>query len=167
MSTPIAMPEIFQSTRPIRGATNSGSITLPLSLAFQSTRPIRGATGWSGCASLHASAFQSTRPIRGATVGVLSGSSPGRDFNPRAPSGARRVIGGLVVHAVDISIHAPHTGRDFPNHGVDFPNLRISIHAPHTGRDLPHFCQGFAAVTYFNPRAPYGARLAFSTHSSA
>ena len=113
MSTPIAMPEIFQSTRPIRGATNSGSITVPLSLAFQSTRPIRGATGWSGCASLHASAFQSTRPIRGATVGVLSGSSPGRYFNPRAPYGARRVIGGLVVHAVDISIHAPHTGRDF------------------------------------------------------
>ena len=38
------LKKLFQSTRPIRGATNSGSITVPLSLAFQSTRPIRGAT---------------------------------------------------------------------------------------------------------------------------
>ena len=35
----------------------------------------------------------------------------------------------------EISIHAPHTGRDLI--GPDMPDrdLRISIHAPHAGRD--------------------------------
>ena len=57
---------------------------------FQSTRPIRGATGTSF--SLRVSReFQSTRPIRGAT----------RSLNPFVPP----------KHM--ISIHAPHTGRDF------------------------------------------------------
>ena len=37
--------------------------------------------------------------------------------------------------ARDISIHAPHTGRD-PSDGRTAAYLRqISIHAPHTGRD--------------------------------
>ena len=82
-------PGIFQSTRPVRGATGHPqkrlqpqdiSIHAPragrdldaiegrmLTKPFQSTRPVRGAThgGW-----LHGSAgrrFQSTRPVRGAT----------------------------------------------------------------------------------------------------
>ena len=79
--------------------------------------------------------FQSTRPIRGATAV-------------------------LVSEAVfeDISIHAPHTGRDGAKHNYyicsnKFQSTRpirgathrrgrqalqdhISIHAPHTGRDL-------------------------------
>ncbi len=79
---------------------------------FQSTRPMRGATGrpLSPCADTLR--FQSTRPMRGATVPVcdrrlcvvISIHAPhaGRDvlytahnagtghFNPRAPCGARR-----------------------------------------------------------------------------
>ena len=36
----------------------------------------------------------------------------------------------------------------------------ISIHAPHTGRDV--WASGIrCTTTYFNPRAPYGARLPF------
>ncbi len=83
-----SVSNLFQSTRPIRGATTSSGV--PFSLAiFQSTRPIRGATRrgriWCRCpryfnprapygarpspsSILGASAiFQSTRPIRGAT----------------------------------------------------------------------------------------------------
>ena len=44
-----------------------------------------------------------------------------------------------------------------PNHGVDFPNLRISIHAPHTGRDEVAQKSIIDGLD-FNPRAPYGAR---------
>ena len=55
--------------------------------------------------------FQSTRPIRGAT-GLVHG----------APLD-------LVI-----SIHAPHTGRDFRRLWRKLC-LAISIHAPHTGRD--------------------------------
>ena len=61
--------------------------------------------------------FQSTRPIRGATHQYEQGS-PGQD----------------------ISIHAPHTGRD------------SSIRAGESGPG------------YFNPRAPYGARRDSSTN---
>ena len=101
--------------------------------------------------------FQSTRPIRGATAV-------------------------LVSEAVfeDISIHAPHTGRDAPAGAVVCIEV-ISIHAPHTGRDTPRTFSAFipalfqstrpirgataqsiittSAPTNFNPRAPYGARL--------
>ena len=38
---------------------------------------------------------------------------------------------------VDISIHAPHTGRDRRGFAVWSRLLSISIHAPHTGRDIP------------------------------
>ena len=79
-------------------------------LLFQSTRPVRGATSGIGISSA-AIVFQSTRPVRGATVPVIPISvwtvisihapHAGRDgllrryvsamryFNPRAPCGAR------------------------------------------------------------------------------
>ena len=57
-----------------------------------------------------------------------------------------------------ISIHAPHTGRDMPDTSAVEGVKLISIHAPHTGRDIkPLDCLPMS--TYFNPRAPYGARL--------
>ena len=56
---------------------------------FQSARPVRGAT-----ISLphlrRASGFQSARPVRGATPAGGLRHCQGRDFNPRAPCGARR-----------------------------------------------------------------------------
>ena len=78
--------------------------------------------------------FQSTRPIRGATRTTL-------------PHNTIQFI----------SIHAPHTGRDDSGSRIHFVS-RISIHAPHTGRDVPGSTGGRAS-RYFNPRAPYGARL--------
>ena len=80
---------IFQSTRPIRGATmgcttickkfdisihaphtgrdQDGDVQAAIKEIFQSTRPIRGATR-SDVMFRSSSAFQSTRPIRGATA---------------------------------------------------------------------------------------------------
>ena len=56
---------------------------------FQSTRPVRGAT-WELLCSLRTPLFQSTRPVRGATR-TRSGRQPARwGFNPRAPYGARQ-----------------------------------------------------------------------------
>ena len=79
---------------------------------FQSTRPVRGAT--KPCYGQHRGifAFQSTRPVRGAT-GLHRGCTRTRkDFNPRAPCGARRSLSGCLGHALFISIHAPRAGRD-------------------------------------------------------
>ena len=59
-----------------------------------------------------------------------------------------------------ISIHAPHAGRDYPGRDDRQPEKAISIHAPHAGRDLEAFGVS-GGQTYFNPRAPCGARLGF------
>ena len=102
---------MFQSTRPVWGATRyileykSGievSIHAPrvgrdmvstpsvsVVVMFQSTRPMRGATVCHVGISFFLG-FQSTRPMRGATI-LNDGQA-------------------LVT---DVSIHAPHVGRDF------------------------------------------------------
>ena len=59
-------PAIFQSTRPVRGATLALT-GADIDRKFQSTRPVRGATVVSVAASGTAPVFQSTRPVRGAT----------------------------------------------------------------------------------------------------
>ena len=102
---------------------------------FQSTRPIRGATIADSGPPRRYSAFQSTRPIRGATRRWRGSSSTKKDFNPRAPYGARLPRTDSVCAGGMISIHAPHTGRDTKAGSItSYP-------------------------TNFNPRAPYGARL--------
>ena len=125
--------EIFQPTRPLRGATWKKSY-IPTSCAyfnprapcgarlrrispsttrrkFQPTRPLRGATHQSG-PYLRWSLFQPTRPLRGATRGRKSHHGQG-----------------------GISTHAPLAGRD--------PGS--------SSRRNKYFD--------FNPRAPCGARL--------
>ena len=169
---------------------------------FQSTRPIRGATQRQFPLRTSARYFNPRAPY-GARRGPRGCRRPAADFNPRAPYGAR--LGGsqpgqVPVH---ISIHAPHTGRDSrpppwrPELWPDF-NPRapygarpggggghkyggvISIHAPHTGRDRRWAAAQESRAIFqstrpirgatrpcpiraprwsnFNPRAPYGAR---------
>ena len=174
---------LFQSTRPIRGATLHDNSCCFLAgyfnprapygarqgidrlgdptSTFQSTRPIRGATAdtWRQLHDLHISihaphtgrdarhgltaeitiTFQSTRPIRGATPAAHASATNRADFNPRAPYGARRAFVAAHGDALEISIHAPHTGRDLAS-------LRSQ-----------------ALLCHFNPRAPYGARLRCSS----
>ena len=79
--------------------------------------------------------FQSTRPIRGATTG--------------SPS---------FLTALDISIHVPHTGRDSPKFSATLKSARFQSTRPIRGATLtPSAC---SQRSYFNPRAPYGARPA-------
>ena len=80
-----------------------------------------------------------------------------KDFNPRAPCGARPEAKDTLVAAINISIHAPRVGRDarwrVPACGTSW----ISIHAPRVGRDAA--CENqYPAGQHFNPRAPCGAR---------
>ena len=124
---------------------------------FQSTRPIRGATSvyekgaQFKTISIHA-------PHTGRDPRRRRRWDRGSDFNPRAPYGARRSGRADPAAESDISIHAPHTGRDStaslqrkslnrfqstrPIRGATHRvarrepgSVRISIHAPHTGRD--------------------------------
>ena len=102
------------------------------------------------------------------------------DFNPRAPYGARPLLGVASALCCAISIHAPRMGRDV-QHACFVYEFAISIHAPRMGRDVYNTADylrdclfqstrpvwGATAVgavnsvphVDFNPRAPYGARL--------
>ena len=125
---------VFQSTRPLRGATRLYKQQPFRLLVFQSTRPLRGATRLYKQQPFRLLVFQSTRPLRGATT----------------------KIGAEVVQDA-ISIHAPLAGRDAefviptrlpgifqstrPLRGATqystntVPCISISIHAPLAGRD--------------------------------
>ena len=58
-------------------------------IVFQSSRPLRGATMRSQKRRPKRPRFQSSRPLRGATDYLLGNETPQKDFNPRAPCGAR------------------------------------------------------------------------------
>ncbi len=102
--------------------------------------------------------FQSTRPIRGATRPTSAPARQRSNFNPRAPYGARRIVVLDPSILKDISIHAPHTGRDLSRSWTGPAPNPISIHAPHTGRDACTMVRTRSMTADFNPRAPYGAR---------
>ena len=79
---------LFQSTRPVRGATGHQAIKGAVT-GFQSTRPVRGATQLIGktaaayTISIHAPRAGRDHIAIGPAIGII-------DFNPRAPCGARR-----------------------------------------------------------------------------
>ena len=82
---------------------------------------------------------------------------PGRSyFNPRAPCGARpfAVIGGVRIE--EFQPTRPLRGATSSTQLIQLP-YEISTHAPLAGRDLAKEMKG-GFLTYFNPRAPCGAR---------
>ena len=101
--------------------------------------------------------FQSTHPSRGATRAIWIPHSWRKYFNPRAPCGARQRQHDALLRQPLISIHAPRAGRDILIE-VDGKTVVISIHAPHAGRDRKSYPCRMGGSTYFNPRAPCGAR---------
>ena len=148
---------LFQSTRPIRGATIIAAIVNGLVSDFNPRAPY-GARRGLGDDKLCVSAFQSTRPIRGATRRRKSCSAGCAYFNPRAPYGARRHRGDGPSGGYRISIHAPHTGRDFAaSPAIPVCMIFQSTRPIRGATSLGSITQ--TLVGHFNPRAPYGARL--------
>ena len=78
----------FQSSRPLRGATAQSKVSEAMPVEFQSSRPLRGATSYTP-PTVGSGEFQSSRPLRGATFSPPFLVTCSRDFNPRAPCGAR------------------------------------------------------------------------------
>ena len=108
-----------------------GRVHGKLSISTHAPREGRDWPTWtSGRATI---IFQPTRPARGATVYCSQ-----------------------AALTASISTHAPREGRD-RGHRKDAPLLRISTHAPREGRD-PRQRRCFTRRSYFNPRAPRGAR---------
>ena len=100
---------LFQSTRPVWGATTS----LPLGerpIIFQSTRPVWGAT-MESLTRLIESIFQSTRPVWGATFLPPFGFT-GMQFQSTRPVWGATTSAEKTTEGTEISIHAPRVGRD-------------------------------------------------------
>ena len=101
--------------------------------------------------------FQSTRPSRGATVTENADTCQNRNFNPRAPRGARHDLRRQLHRSQRFQSTRPSRGATAGRGHRQF-HLRISLHAPLAGRDLAS-CRTLLRCIYFNPRAPRGARL--------
>ena len=145
----------FQSTHPVRGATDI-KISTASGLQFQSTHPVRGATitmrrrkrmltisihaPRAGCDDTgkrkdhHGQHFNPRTPCGVRLRLRPSAWPPFCHFNPRTPCGVRQDAQHVFRHVRPISIHAPRAGCD-------------------DGRD-----RDFRSGTDFNPRTPCGVR---------
>ena len=167
---------LFQSTRPVRGATTQNSGRTPAA-PFQSTRPVRGATGGLETAdvqpqiSIHAPragrdcggrrlfgrfriSIHAPRAGRDAAA-VQAGGPPGH-FNPRAPCGARRWTEHEVLGVKPFQSTRPVRGathRRLYHEHVE----HISIHAPRAGRDLGQNDRALFSFKFQSTRPVRGA----------
>ena len=138
---------LFQSTRPLRGATFVPD-KVSAALGYFNPRAIVGGkvvqlisihaplAGRDSVCAVNVSSgvsFQSTRPLRGATVTEPRPASL-IDISIHAPLAGRDIRRADGHHAQHISIHAPLAGRDADAATV-YERVKISIHAPLAGRD--------------------------------
>ena len=103
-----------------------------LRIAFQSTCPARGTTQ-SRIKTTAFSVFQSTCPARGTTGVEIEPLPVIRDFNPRAPRGARLQEREKAGHGHGISIHVPREGHDARMITAQSPSLPFQSTCPARG----------------------------------
>ena len=101
---------------------------------FQSTRPVWGATIKGASLPASNDGFQSTRPVWGATLVHRDGAGQYHNFNPRAPCGARRQGSRQRWIACLFQSTRPVWGATTSSRSESSCS-RISIHAPRVGRD--------------------------------
>ena len=169
---------LFQSTPPVRGATNDPDHA-PNLWVFQSTPPVRGATdkallnSRSRTISIHA-------PRAGGDAIEMGLTASSLHFNPRPPCGGRRHPAGRKRYDRHFNPRPPCGGRRArtlwvagfglfqstpPVRGATWCSRRrhirqrISIHAPRAGGDIARAAGGYQIVRNFNPRPPCGGRL--------
>ena len=117
----------------MRGATKQGAILIG-DAAFQPTRPLRGATMKRNSAKVNIRDFNPRAPC-GARLSHIHEVSAGIDFNPRAPCGAR-LISPLSSTGYCIGFQPTRPLRGATAQPVSRSiRLFISTHAPLAGRD--------------------------------
>ena len=135
------------------------------SLIFQSTHPMRDATNMRHLIKMNFLQFQSTHPMRDATHMFRQLNSGSKNFNPRIPCGMRLMS---TSKTRNISwFQSTHPMRDATSGTRSkLQGQWISIHASHAG------CDGMAWKDIsekmdFNPRIPCGMRHNFLHGSSS
>ena len=150
---------LFQSTRPVWGATVTCCANHPIITLFQSTRPVWGATlkrrllDGRTFISIHAprvgrdpeaaAAHKDEQisihaPRVGRDVQGERGRAPRNYFNPRAPCGARRLSRPSPIRLWKFQSTRPVWGATNLDQAI-LVAIDISIHAPRVGRD-PESC---------------------------
>ena len=162
---------------------------MPLLLLFQSTRPMRGATKLRAYYAVtfpisihapHAGRDAAARALMPALTAIsIHAPHAGRDlhpcvdcikdrfhFNPRAPCGARPPTAGWRSRGrTHFNPRAPCGARHFDFHFVHL-FLFISIHAPHAGRDMTAYSSLSLSRAFQSTRPMRGAtdsHMAFSS----
>ena len=154
---------IFQSTRPMRGATLRRTSTAMTSLDFNPRAPC-GARQITLLEEICSRLFQSTRPMRGATP-ARRRSKRNRKFQSTRPMRGATVTDTRERLRLLFQSTRPMRGATQQHRSCERQE-RISIHAPHAGRDRernPALLLG----QNFNPRAPCGARLSTGSKGNA
>ena len=101
--------------------------------------------------------FQSTCPARGTTPPCGLTLHISRHFNPRAPRGARPLKNFLVRHRVRFQSTCPARGTTSEQGRFFQRYLLFQSTCPARGTTLILFLR-MELISYFNPRAPRGAR---------
>ena len=144
----------FQSTRPMRGATmprKAADAAAGVSIhAPHAGRDLKCRERLHACdVSIHA-------PHAGRDIVAGSGRAGASCFNPRAPCGARRRQRRRQMRVFMFQSTRPMRGATGEKY--DYGRTKqVSIHAPHAGRDRESRSSR-VPPNGFNPRAPCGAR---------
>ena len=145
---------MFQSTRPVRGATASHAM-MRASIAVSIHAPRAGRDSLHRI-FLHRAAVSIHAPRAGRDGRSPLPSVSVCRFNPRAPCGARRRESAIMRMLLQFQSTRPVRGATHAPTITAVPPF-VSIHAPRAGRD-PAFAHFPLGGIGFNPRAPCGAR---------
>ena len=127
----------FQSTRPLRGETNTVKDRLRYAISFSIHSPLAGRDNGLPGVFQGGQRFSIHSPLAGRDRGHGSGAVRGPHvFNPLAPCGARPDASHPVGWVGGFSIHSPLAGRDLRVSSIS-RQLKFSIHSPLAGRDPP------------------------------
>ena len=151
----------FQSTPPMRGATNAKKV-IQAGKLFQSTPP-----GWGGDDACRVRGLAADISIHAPRVGGDPGharvSRVQHNFNPRPPCGGRHIIVNSADAVTEISIHAPRAGGDAALAGAPVPSRHFNPRPPCGGDDTSP--QMISLTSHFNPRPPCGGRRSENSSS--
>ena len=173
--------ELFQSTRPLRGATDTleaygcherhfnprapcgarhkRDVIRSIRPKISIHAPLAGRDLFGYADYSTPIIFQSTRPLRGATPTPSKRRRLVGHFNPRAPCGARPCSLSHASHALVISIHAPLAGRDKKNNWLTLCQLVFQSTRPLRGATCEERLSSNALEGFQSTRPLRGATL--------
>ena len=168
------LPEQFQSTLPVRGATQRFS-EIKSPTVFLSRLPVGGATRAAAPIRRGCSPFQSTLPVRGVTgkfwlkamVKIISIHAPreGSDtaelgmqftslFQSTLPVRGATLRLAFQIQKLLISIHAPREGSDERTRKLITNRGRFQSTLPVRGATRRQNIRRSSTAVHFNPRSP-------------